>query len=171
MNEKERATIIERVQYILRQGGHGDYAVAVANICAPSGIAMMMDDAPSRGYAQKSGSNVQKTVTDPVAWAVLDEGSEELLHVQHMKPENPEPGVTYEPLYYAQPEGYPGIAHDYEMMRLALIDLEQAALKLAQIWNLMGTKEGANTAEVNKRRQDVDKARAQAREAIKRKPG
>jgi hypothetical protein len=65
-------------------------------------------------------------------------------------------------------EGYPGIAHDFETMRTALHDLEQAALRMAQCWNKADERgEGVTVAEVNAARQGVDEARKKARAALR----
>lgn len=68
-------------------------------------------------------------------------------------------------------EGYPGIAHDLETMRTALHEMERAALRMAQCWNLAGDKhsEGVSSAEVDAARQGVDVARKRALAVLKPK--
>lgn len=67
-----------------------------------------------------------------------------------------------------EPEGYPGILHDFETTRTALEELEKAALRMAQCWNRADARgEGVTVAEMNAARQGVDVARAKAREALR----
>lgn len=89
------AEMVEEIRAIL----HAASRIGKAPDAPSDGVTWAMDR-----VCDIAKASVSETQRDPIAWAVLDEGSGELVDVALLRPEEPGAGVRFEPLIYASSE-------------------------------------------------------------------